>query len=212
MRRRSVRGRHATARRADAGVATSSRLDSTRTLPPARMRPPRAYEKRRTSSPTNPPPPDRRICPRGGAVSKPRYLRIEAIEAPATQRVATPSLRATLAGARSLAPLLEVSPGLPDEAVKPFVAAVNGLTSAAHGRLDVLDREESCAPPVRGMRSFFGHGASLSDAQPGRVACAGQRGRIGVARGPGWSYLPVRSASPVPGGKAAASAFGPMHQ
>ena len=76
--------------------------------------------------------PLRRICPprwRGvqSALSKNRGYR-----GARYQGVATPPLRVTLAGARSLAPLFEVSPGLPDEAVKPFVAAVNGLTSAAH--------------------------------------------------------------------------------
>jgi hypothetical protein len=56
-----------------------------------------------------------------------------------------------------VAPLLEEALGLPDEVVKPFVAAVDGLTSAHHGGLDILNREESCAPPVRRGRFFLGH-------------------------------------------------------
>jgi hypothetical protein len=82
-----------------------------------------------------------------------------------------------------VAPLLEAAAGLPDQVVKPFVVAVYGVTGAPHGRLDVLDREESCAPPVRGMRFFFGHGgeplrctARASPEERSRVALS-ERGR-----------------------------------
>jgi hypothetical protein len=55
------------------------------------------------------------------------------------------------------AALLKGAPGLLEEVVKTFVAAVHGLTSAFHGGLDVLDREQGCAAPVRRLRLFFSH-------------------------------------------------------
>jgi hypothetical protein len=69
--------------------------------------------------------------------------------------------------------LLEDAPGLSDDVVKPFVVAVYGLTSVPHRGLDVLDREESRAPPVRGMRFVIGHGSRASQMHSRRVARRG---------------------------------------
>jgi hypothetical protein len=57
--------------------------------------------------------------------------------------------------------LLKGAPGLLEEVVKTFVAAVHGLTSAFHGGLDVLNREQGCAAPVRSLRPFFCHDREL---------------------------------------------------
>ena len=72
---------------------------------------------------------------------------------------------------RSPMALRQEAPGFLEEMVETLIAAVYGLSSAAHGGLDVLTREEFCAPPVRGLGVFFGHdGWSLSDALG---SCAG---------------------------------------
>ena len=84
-----------------------------------------------------------------------------------------------------MAPSLKDAPGLPDEVVKPFVAADMAWPSVPHGGLDVLDREESCALPVRGLRFSFGHGCEPL----GCTAYAWPRGRSWFAlserEGPG---------------------------
>jgi hypothetical protein len=75
----------------------------------------------------------------------------------------------------SVAPMLEEALGLPDEVVKPFVAAVYGLTSAHHGGLDILTGEESCAPPVRRGRFFFGHAQGAPQADGRFIVAASGR-------------------------------------
>jgi hypothetical protein len=56
-----------------------------------------------------------------------------------------------------MAPLLQEAPGFPDEVVQAGIVAVYELTSARHGGLDVLNREERCVVPVGGLRAVFGH-------------------------------------------------------
>jgi hypothetical protein len=58
---------------------------------------------------------------------------------------------------RSLAPLLQEPPGFPDEVVQAGIVAVHELTSAPHGGLDILNREERCLVPVGGLRAVVGH-------------------------------------------------------
>jgi hypothetical protein len=53
--------------------------------------------------------------------------------------------------------LLEEASRLPDEVVKAGIVAVDELTSARHGGLGVLHREESCVVPVGGSRAILGH-------------------------------------------------------
>lgn len=90
-----------------------------------------------------------------------------------------------------MAPLLEAAAGLPDQVVKPFVVAVYGVTGAPHGRLDVLDREESCAPPVRGMRLLVGHGC-----EPLRCTAGASAGAFNFEADGHWSVPALLAAGP----------------
>jgi hypothetical protein len=58
---------------------------------------------------------------------------------------------------RWVAPLLQEPPGFPDEVIEAGIVAVYELTSAPHGGLDILNREERCLVPVGGLRAVFGH-------------------------------------------------------
>jgi hypothetical protein len=62
---------------------------------------------------------------------------------------------------RSLAPLLQETPGLFDEVVESGVAAVDDLPRARHRRLDIFSGKESRALPVRAFRRVFGHARQL---------------------------------------------------
>jgi hypothetical protein len=90
-----------------------------------------------------------------------------------------------------VAPLLEDAPGLPDEVIKPFIILINGLASVPHGGLDVLDREESCAPPVRGMRLLFGHGC-----EPLRCTAGASAGAFNFEADGHWSVPALLAAGP----------------
>jgi hypothetical protein len=115
--------------------------------------------------------PERKTGARGGAATYPPRLRPRYSKAirPAPPRamgqlglvsIVTAGPGAT-AGYVWSAALLKGAPGLLEEVVKTFVAAVHGLTSALHGGLDVLNREQGCAAPVRSLRPFFSHDREL---------------------------------------------------
>src|SRR5215218_3696678 len=93
---------------------------------------------------------------------------------------------------RSLAPLLEETPGLLDEVVESGVVAVHYLPRARHGGCDILDREQRRALPLGGLGFVFGHGAqrlrsgpdASATCEPGPKAPKGQVcGGTAVARG-----------------------------
>jgi hypothetical protein len=109
--------------------------------------------------------------------------------------VATGRLPLVRIDGRSLAPLLQETPRLLDEVVKSGVAAVDDLPRARHGGLDVLNRKQGCALPLRGLRLVFGHGPSVSDPRSTRSVSGSRTRRPAVCS---WQVFrtptPARSA------------------
>jgi hypothetical protein len=81
--------------------------------------------------------------------------------------------------------LLEDAPRFLEEMVETFVVAVHGLTSAFHGTLDVLHREQSRAAPIRGLRLFVWHDRELPRclARPSQWSATVYPSTRGVRRG-----------------------------